>query len=269
LVCVDPLPTAADLAELYAEDYFTDGLHGLDRLGSNYERWADRTARHASVLIEREIRRRHKSARTLYEIGAAMGHFLAAARAAGLVTSGIEFSATAVAKARRKFGVEIQCGDFETTPLSAKNGRWDIVYAGDVFEHFRNPARVVERMWHLATPGGLVVVRVPGTFNLLSTRLAEKLLRAAGREKQLPDPPYHLYEYTDATIRRMLGLHFSPVEVIHHATPPFRLNLKTGSVDYWAKLALQFVNYPLTAITRRFGDRMTVYARKPGRADRS
>ena len=269
LIWLDPLPTEAELAALYDEDYFADGLHGLDRIGSDYEQWADSARGPARSFLRREIRSRHPAARALYEIGAAMGHFLAAAREGGFTTGGIEISATAVEKARHKFGLEIQCGNIETADLAATAGSWDVVYAGDVFEHLRDPSGVIDRIDALLAPGGLVVIRVPGTFNLFATRLAVPLLKLTGREKQLPDNPYHLYEYTGTIIRRMLEQRFERVEVIQHATPPQRLSRKTGSLDYWIKIMLQAVNYPLTSVTNRFGDRMTVYARKHSDPDRA
>jgi SAM-dependent methyltransferase len=261
LVWIDPQPTAAELAALYDTDYFADGLHGLDRLDRDYESWADGTQGAARDFLRREIRARHPQARSLYEIGAAMGHFLAAAAAEGFATGGIEFSPAAVAKARHKFGLDIACGNVETADLSAQAGAWDVVYAGDLFEHLRDPAATVDRIAALLAPDGLVVIRVPSTFNLIATRLALPLLQLTGREQRLPDNPYHLFEYDPATLGAMLRRRFDRVEVVQDATPPRRLNRKHGSLGYWLKSAAQLVNYPLTRATGRWGDRLTAYAR--------
>lgn len=266
LIWLDPQPTAAELTALYAADYFSDGLHGLERMGRDYESWADGTQRAARAFLRREVRTRHPQARSLYEIGAAMGHFLAAARDEGFATGGIEFSAAAVAKAQQKFGLDLACGNIETADLRAQAEAWDVVYAGDVLEHLRDPAGVVDRIAQLLAPGGLVVVKVPSTFNLLATRLAVPLLRMSGRQKRLPDDPYHLFEFTAATLRGLLRRRFDRVEVIEYATPPQQINRKTGSPDYWLKAALQVVNYPLTRITGRWGDRLTAFARRPAAA---
>ena len=105
-------------------------------------------------------------------------------------------------------------------------------------------------------------MKVPGTFNLLATRLAVPVLRGLGRDKRLPDDPYHLYEYTSTTLQRMFRRHFATVEIRNETVAPWRMNLKSGSFDHVAKMMLQWFNWPLTALTNRFGDRMTVYARK-------
>ncbi len=262
LVTLSPLPTDDDLARLYAADYFADGLHGLDRLGTTYEEWADAQGEAARRHLRNDLLRRRPGAKSLFEIGAAMGHFLNAVRGEGLAVAGLEISPAGVARAREKFGLELQCGNVEALDVAPLRGQWDIVYAGDLFEHLRDPSGTVDKAHELLAPGGLFALHVPGTLELLSTRLAIPLLRLAGRDRCLPDKPYHLYEYTIATIRRMLGRRFPRVEVINTATPPGRLNLKDRSPGYVAKHALQFVNRPLTAATGRFGDRMSVYAWK-------
>jgi SAM-dependent methyltransferase len=262
LVTLDPLPDDAQLRRLYDADYYADGLHGLDRLGTSYEAWADGQGESSRRFLRGELLRRRPGARRLFEVGAAMGHFLAAARDEGLEVAGLEISAAAVERAREKFGLDLRCADIAAFDAAPEAGRWDIVYAGDLFEHLRDPAGVVDRVHAMLAPGGLFALRVPGTLDLLSTRLALPLLRLAGRDRCLPDKPYHLYEYTTVTVRRMLARCFARVEVVSTATPPGRLNLKDRSAGYLAKYALQFVNRPVTAVTGRFGDRMSVYAWK-------
>jgi SAM-dependent methyltransferase len=262
LICLDPMPTDQQLIDLYSEDYFDSGLHGLDAAGVDYETLADARRAAARDFLQRVVRPRHPQAESLFEIGAAMGHFLHTAQAEGFRGSGVEFSAAAVARAREKFGLELLCGDIETLDLSQQQGKWDVVYAGDLLEHLRNPSGVLQRAYDLLAPGGICVMVLPGTYNLLATRLATRLFTLLGRNKQLPDKPYHLYEYTTATARRMFERSFDEVEIICEASKPGGLNLKNRSADYLAKYLLQIINYPLTRVTGRFGDRMTVIARK-------
>ena len=262
LVTLDPLPTDEQLVRLYDADYFADGLHGLDRMGTDYETHADAALAGARRYLRETILPRRPGARSVFELGGAMGHFLRAAAAEGLRTGGVEISAAAVERAREKFGIELECGNIEKIDVEPWAGDWDVVYAGDLFEHLRDPSGVLAKVARLLTPGGICVMRVPGTYNLLSTKLGEAVLRLAGRDRPLPDAPYHLYEYTDTTLRRMFAPHFAEVEILCEATAPGGLNLKDRSGAYLAKYALQFINAPLTRLTGRFGDRMTVFARK-------
>jgi len=261
LIAVDPLPSDAELERLYSHDYFDTGLHGLDQAGVDYETLADRRLDSTRRFIRQVIRSRHAAATGLFEVGAAMGHFLQAAQLEGYRCGGIEFSPTAAERAREKFGLDLITGNFEELDLSGQHEQWDVVYNGDLLEHLRDPAAAVERLAGLVAPGGICVTRLPGTFNLLSTRLATPLLGALGRSMQLPDKPYHLYEFTTSTAHRLFSRHFRSVEIINEANPPGKLNLKTRSAGYVAKYIMQYVNYPLTRWTHRFGDRMTVIAR--------
>ena len=269
LIWLDPLPTEAELATLYDEDYFADGLHGLDRIGSDYEKWADSTRDSARTFLRREIRSRHPAARALYEIGGAMGHFLAAAREDGFTTGGIEISATAVEKARQKFGLKMPVRQYRDRRSRDHGGilerglrRRCVRTSPRSIGSHRTDRHPVGPRWsgRYQGTGHLQPARSPSGSTFVETRRPEK---------PLPDNPYHLYEYTGTTIRRMLERRFEHVEVIQQATPPQRLSRKTGSLDYWVKIMLQAVNYPLTSVTNRFGDRMTVYARKPSDRDRT
>lgn len=264
LVSLSPMPSDADLAKLYDGDYFARGLHGLDQLRQSYEQWADAAMEVSRRFLLDELLPRRPGARSVFEIGAAMGHFLESARREGLAVSGLEISPAAVTRAREKFGLELACGNIEAFDPGPWAGRWDLVYAGDLFEHLRDPAGVLGKVETLLSPGGLFFIRIPSTLNLLSTRLAAPLLRASGRSRRLPDPPYHLYEYTPATIGRLFARHFARVEIRQEAMAPERLNLKGGSPAYLAKRALQVVNAPLTRLTGRWGDRLTVCGRKAG-----
>jgi len=258
LVTLAPLPSDADLVKLYDGDYFARGLHGLDQLRQSYEAWSDAAMETSRRFLREELLARRPGARSVFEIGAAMGHFLAAARQEGLAVAGLEISPAATARAREKFGLELACANIEAFDPEPWAGRWDLVYAGDLFEHLRDPAGTLVKVERLLAPGGLFFIRIPSTLNLLSTRLAAPLLRAAGRSRRLPDPPYHLYEYTPATIGRLFAQRFARVEIRQEAMTPGRLNLKGGSAAYVAKRALQVVNAPLTRLTGRWGDRLTV-----------
>ena len=65
-----------------------------------------------------------------------------------------------------------------------------------------------------------------------------------------------------AMARRLFGKHFQRVRIENEATEPWRMNLKTGSLDYLGKVLLQWINWPLTLLFNRFGDRMTIAAYK-------
>ncbi len=263
LITLSRLPTDEELQKLYSEEFFTFGAHTLDKLGVDYETMADRYGLETHKdFIRTFIEPNCSTLESFFEIGAGMAHFLEAAKELGYSVNGLEIGEVAVIKAKEKFNIPLILGDFEQLDISELKGKFDCIYAGDVFEHMRNPALVVEKMYEMLRPNGIVVIKIPGTFNLLSSKIASFLFLMMNKSKKLPDKPYHLYEFTTKTIRSIFTKKFQEVQVINTIKKPSELNKKTGGLGYAVKYIIQFFNYPLTRITNRFGDRMTVISTK-------
>ncbi len=263
LITLSRLPSDEELQKLYSEEFFTFGAHTLDKLGIDYETMADQYGLEThKKFIKSYIEPHCSTLKTFFEIGAGMAHFLQAAKELGYDVDGLEIGEVAVQKAKEKFDITLRLGDFELLDITELQGKFDCIYAGDVFEHMRNPAVVVEKMFQMLRPNGIVVIKIPGTFNLLSSKIASTIFSITNKSKKLPDKPYHLYEFTTKTIKAIFRKKFSEVKVINTIKKPSELNKKTGGFDYLIKYIIQFVNYPLTKITNRFGDRMTVIAKK-------
>ena len=175
---------------------------------------------------------------------------------------GLEISPEANQVARERFGLDLYQGDFETMDMRAEAGRWDIVFAGDVFEHFPHPAVVVDKVHEMLAPGGVAFIVVPGTFNLFSTAIARNLYRLLGRQQRLTDLPYHLFEYTSDSARAMWARRFARVEIRNHIKPASAVNRKGGSLAFQVKYLLHLLNVPFTRMTGRRGDRITIIAHK-------
>ena len=265
LVTIDPLPTPEDIRRLYSEGYFIDGAHTLDKLRMTYEELADQQSRERRIeYIRTRILKEKPDTKSVFEIGAAIGHFLDAAKELNLEVSGVEISPEACLKAKRRFGIDLIQGDFEEIDISGMESKWDCVFAGDVFEHFRNPSLVLSKIYQILSEDGIVVIRIPSTFNLLSTKIAMAAFKMLRVNKRLPDNPYHLYEYTTETIKRMFSKYFffAQITVCNDIKKPWELNIKSRTADYLLKYVLQYFNYVITKLFYEFGDRLTVVARK-------
>jgi len=248
---------------LYAEDYFIDGAHALDKTGMTYEELSDqRSDEHRKHYIKTQILREKPDIKSIFEIGAAMGHFLKAAQALNLKVSGIEISEEACLRAMQKFGIDLIQGNFEDIDISEIKDKWDCVFAGDVFEHVRDPSLVLSKIHDILTKDGIVFMKIPSTFNLFSTKIAFILYKLLNINKRLIDKPYHLYEYTTQTVVKMFSKYFSHVKVYNDIKKPWQLNIKKKTVDYMLKYILQYINYPITKFFNQYGDRMTVVAMK-------
>lgn len=263
LITQDPKPNDAELESLYSGDYFESGAHGLNQIDESYEQHRDKiSAEHWKQRIQEYILNYKSDTKNIFEIGFAMGHLLVAAKDMGITVSGIEFSDAAIQKAREKFGLDVYQGNFENFDTQNHMEKWDCMYGGDVFEHFTHPDKVCINMRAILKPDGIVVLIIPSTFNLFSTKLASLLYSISGKRKKMFDKPYHLYEYTTSTIRKIMEKHFEDVQIINKIKKPSELNMKSGSIEYKLKYLIHLINYPFTRIFNRNGDRILIIARK-------
>lgn len=263
LITVSPKPNSAELEMLYSDDYFDHGAHGLNVNQKTYEELRDEISLEEwQQKVKSTILKAKPEAKSIFEIGAAMGYFLHGAQSLGLQVSGLEISIAANKRAKEKFGFDLYAGDFEKIDISAEYGKWDVVYGGDVFEHFVHPSKVVEKIYHMLKPGGIAYLVVPSSFNLFSGTAATELLKLIGRQQRMADNPYHLYEFTTRTAKKIMQLHFADVQVMNNIKRPSELNLKNKSIAYRIKYFLHLINYPFTKLTGTHGDRVTIIARK-------
>lgn len=76
-------------------------------------------------------------------------------------------------------------------------------------------------------------------------------------------PPYHLFEYRPSSVQRLLyNQGFSKIKLKPVIMRPGEIGLRSSFVQNAAKYIFQCLNYPLTKITGRFGDRLTIIAVK-------
>ena len=113
--------------------------------------------------------RAHRSARTLLDVGAAAGAFVAEASGRGLDAVGIEPSLHLASAADRLHAVSLVQG---TLPHEALAGRtFDLVYLADVLEHVTDPLALLGACRRMLAPGGVLVVVTPDAASLAATLL--------------------------------------------------------------------------------------------------
>src|SRR4051812_222756 len=151
LVYNDPMPSEAELAELYqamARDV------------------ADRPSPESVRImpIEREqaafVAAHLPSARArVLDVGCSMGGFLAALAARGADVLGVEPSPHDAAIARERFGLDVRDGFFEHVDLGER--RFDLIALRFVFEHVRDPRAILRRAASLLADDGRLFIEVP------------------------------------------------------------------------------------------------------------
>ncbi len=195
LVFVSPRLTSQALQRLYDEPgYFEGGVYGAQSRWSPamvlQRAWtAGRLAAISAKLPGGEPYRR--TPRTMMEIGSGYGHFLAAARAAGFVVSGVELSRTGAGFARDTLGLDVFCGQLQEAPVPPTGA--DVVCFWDTLEHVPDPLAFLGQVRAHLSPDGVFALSVP-YFSSLPARLL-------GAHWWTLKPEQHIWHYTPSTLQ--------------------------------------------------------------------
>lgn len=254
-LAVQPAPAA--FAELYGAEYFASDF----RCGrSDSHSFSEAAFRDENDGLLDAFAQLGATGRLL-ELGSASGYLLKRATERGWRAQGVEFSAAAVAHARA-LGVEVFHGDLAQAQFPDDN--FDIVYMGDVLEHVPDCRRVIDEVARVLVRGGHLYLRGPITTNSLARRLALAAYGTVGRTIVLQEPPYHLWEFTPASLRHLVrssGLRV--VELRQSKIPLGRPHGRKSALQRAALQAIDVVNVPLTQLLNFAGDRVVLVARKP------
>ena len=109
--------------------------------------------------------------------------------------TGVDVDREALAEAA-KLGVETRWADLDE-PFPFEAGRFDVVVAGELLEHLRDPQRLVADLRRVLRPGGTFVASVPNAY-----RLKGRLLFLIGRPPE--NDPTHLQMFSPNDIRALL-----------------------------------------------------------------
>lgn len=132
--------------------------------------------------------------RRILDLGCRYGA-LTRAYAEGNDVVGVDVDREALAEAA-ELGIETRWADVEE-PLDVPDGSFDVVIAGELLEHLRDPAAVVAEAERVLAPGGLLVGSVPNAY-----RLKNRLVFLRGRPPE--QDPTHLHMFSPKDVQRML-----------------------------------------------------------------
>src|SRR6266581_1341746 len=128
---------------------------------------------------------------------------LTQAYAGGNEVVGVDADREALAEAQ-KLGIETRWADLDDA-LPFEDGSFDVVVAGELLEHLRDPRSVASEVLRVLRPGGTFVGSVPNAY-----RLKNRLRFLLGRKPE--DDPTHLHMFSPADVRALL-LHFEEPRV--------------------------------------------------------
>ena len=99
-----------------------------------------------------------KSGQALLDIGCGRGEFLR-----GFINCGAQGFGVDRSTAAQKYcpQAELRTADLENDPLPYSDNTFDVVYSKSVIEHFYYPERLVQEMFRVLKPGGLIITLCP------------------------------------------------------------------------------------------------------------
>lgn len=152
------------------------------------------------------------------DLGAGGGHFVAAARRAGLDASGFEISLASCAFARDVLGVDLVHGDVLAAAPPAEGV--DVVTLWGVLEYVPEPAGFVEHAARFLADDGLLVVEVPRA-DALSTAVQRAFPDTVWRHME---PTSHVNVFSDASLATLLwDAGFAPVAAWYFGMDAYEL----------------------------------------------
>ncbi len=132
------------------------------------------------------------------EIGAFEGTFLSKiSERFGWNMHGIEMNGVAAGIARMK-GFNVIESSAEDVNLESFGREFDLIYLGQVFEHFERPLEVLQRLQEVLKPGGVIVMTTPN--------LDSKQRKFFGPTWAHWHAPYHRNIFSPESLRKMAGL---------------------------------------------------------------
>ena len=220
---VSPRLTANVFRALFDESYFDH---------RNVEFWG---RRRRSVFADALRLLRRYSARSVFDVGCAYGHFVRHVRDRGLRATGCDISASAVRIGRERLGVELI--ERSVARIHERVGQFDFVVSLDTLYYTHDPARDLTSMRRLVPPGGRLLLRLRNAL----PSLVRASFQAADDVARSILPAEHLWGFTPRSARLILEKNGWEVELCEPAaysrTPLsaitgalVRLNRRAGAI---------------------------------------
>jgi SAM-dependent methyltransferase len=183
----NPLPTGAELAPLYAEEFYVAGT------ANGSTRSAFLTLFQEGVFWQRRRMLDRRQPGRVLDIGCGDGAFLQSLKSRGWHVYGTETSAAGCAIARAK-GISVHEGELASADFP--DGFFDVITLWHVLEHIPDPVVELKRIRRMLKDDGALVVEVPNSDS--------PTLQFCGGQWYGLDVPRHLQHFSPSTLQALL-----------------------------------------------------------------
>ena len=192
LVYVNPRPVK--LEELYSKEYFDAAymkFYGDKDAGS--------TQSNEPFDFRLSLIEKYRKSGKFLDVGCATGEFLLKARERGFETMGVEISGYAADIGVKKYGLNIIKGILPDANLPPSS--FEVITAGDILEHTPDPKAFLFEIRRLLKDDGILYLAVP---NFASAHYMTMSQVGKLNNRNYFILPQHLYQFTPATLKRLL-----------------------------------------------------------------
>jgi 2-polyprenyl-3-methyl-5-hydroxy-6-metoxy-1,4-benzoquinol methylase len=211
---LNPRPSDEEYLEIYEADYFEGGQSMSDGASTaelarlfpppadDYE--SDHMMKRRVGWYVARLKRLGKllpEGKTLFDVGAATGDFMALARERGWEVSGLEPSEHARQQALENYNLALEPKGFREFDPGGRT--FDVVHLAHVFEHFTRPIEMLDKLAGMMHSGSLLVIEVPNQFDAWVITLADKIRRVKQIRRNLQSI-HHPYFYKPKLLIQLL-----------------------------------------------------------------
>jgi 2-polyprenyl-3-methyl-5-hydroxy-6-metoxy-1,4-benzoquinol methylase len=207
LCFTNPRPTVRSIAQFYPDDYRP---HQMRKRGAR-PRWLRWPHWWPAGENYRKVLPVHGRGRLL-DFGCGGGSYLQRMQSQGWEVTGLDFSASTVARLRSELGLTVLAGTLPHPDLREPE-TFDVITMWQSLEHVHEPMKVLRAAHRLLAPGGKLVVAVPNVDSLP--------FRWFGQAWSGLDLPRHLTHFAPWTLRLMLhrsGFRTGRVTMVRHSS---------------------------------------------------
>jgi 2-polyprenyl-3-methyl-5-hydroxy-6-metoxy-1,4-benzoquinol methylase len=173
-VRIDPLPSATELAEYYASDYYQNP-HGTYSSTYTSQELQHKRIRNEFLFHVFTTGIIFNEASKFLDVGCGEGFLLSTFAEKGWDTLGLDFSAFGIGKFNPHLTGRLIVGDIYDSldSLISQNKKFDCINLGNVLEHVLNPISLLTNLKKLMHDSSVLAITVPNDFSRLQVYLHE------------------------------------------------------------------------------------------------